>query len=157
MNTDSDANSSTILVFAIVAAFAIPPLVFLIVGLTEGMELIDILRALVDQYSTNRQNLAVLGLVGVLPIALLGLVVWLAGKTKRIRTSRRRLAIGGVMAILAILIWSNFEFWPTFLPHRTYAGFPHGLEFVVGPLIFAPIAMIFGMVVAAFLPERQQR
>ncbi|NNE09207.1 MAG: hypothetical protein HKN20_11655, partial [Gemmatimonadetes bacterium] len=39
----------------------------------------------------------------------------------------------------------NFDFWPAFLPSRVYPGFPHGLEFIIGPGVFAPIGMLLGV------------
>lgn len=137
-------------VVASVIAFVLPSLVFLGVALFEGMGVSGTLAAIVEQYSTPRQNLAVLGLVGVLPVALLGVVLWILRFFKRVQSHRPRLAIGGAMAILLVLTWVNFEFWPTFLPDKTYPGFPHGLEFVIGPLIFAPVAMVIGMLLAVF-------
>tara|TARA_R110002049_G_scaffold54869_10_gene152359 strand:- start:1987 stop:2472 length:486 start_codon:yes stop_codon:yes gene_type:complete len=153
-NTTTGGRASTVLGLAFLGALVIPALVFLLVGLIEGMSANELLGALRAQYVSGKQNLLVLGLVGCLPLALLALVVWILGRIKRISTSRRRFSMGGAFAILLVLLWVNFEYWPTFLPHRTYAGFPHGLEFVIGPFVFAPVAMVFGLLLAAFWPRR---
>ena len=153
-NVTTGGRASTVLGLAVVSALVTPALVFLLVGIVEGMSAGELLNALRAQYVSGKQNLLVLGLVGCLPLVLLALVVWILGRIKRISTSRRRFSIGGALAILLVLLWVNFEYWPTFLPHRTYAGFPHGLEFVIGPLIFAPIAMVAGLLLAAFWPRR---
>lgn len=136
-----------------VAALLIPPLVFAGVGLAEGMGIAGTSSALAEQYSTRRQNLAILGAVGVIPIALLGLLAWVLGKTERFRAKRRNLTLGGGLAILAVIGWVNVSYWPTFLPDKTYAGFPHGLEFVIGPLMFAPVAMLLGMLIGGLVSK----
>lgn len=143
-----------VLLVSIFVAIAIPPLVFAIVAISKGMGIGETATALMEQYFAERRNLAVLSLTGVIPIMLLALVLWVLGRFKRLRAARRDFAVGGSFGVLAVLLWVNAEFWPTFLPERTYAGFPHGIEFVVGPLIFAPIAMVIGMVTARFVSGR---
>jgi uncharacterized membrane-anchored protein len=51
----------------------------------------------------------------------------------------------GLVAILVVLVWINLQFWPLFLPERTYPGFPHGLGFIIGPVFFAPVLMALVM------------
>lgn len=146
-------SATPVILWAILIALLIPPMVFFVVALFAGMGMADATQSLLDQYKSDRQNLAFLGAIGILPILLLALVVWIVGKLKRARVGQQQLAIGGAAGILAVLVWVNFEYWPTFLPNKIYAGFPHGLEFVIGPLIFAPIAMVVGMLIAAFVPR----
>lgn len=146
-------SSVPVLLFGMAGVFAIPPLVFFIVGLTEGMGAATF-GALVEQYSIARQNLFMVSLPGLFPLALLGLAVYLGGRFRG-WTGLRSLAVGGTVAILAVQTWVNVEFWPTYLPARTYPGFPHGLEFVIGPIFFAPLAMLVGMVLAAVLTGRR--
>ncbi len=133
---------------AVLAPLLVPPLLFAVVGLGEGMGLAAAASALVDQYSERRFNLLMAGVLGLLPVGLLGVVLWIHRKLGGAPESRSALAWGGLLPILAVLIWVNFEFWPTYLPDRTFPGFPHGLELVIGPLFFAPVAMVAGMVVA---------
>lgn len=143
-----------ILLLAGLAALLMPPLVFMIVAIAEGMGFGAGFSALIEQYQTQQQNLGMLGALGLIPLLLLSVVVWLLRFVKRLRAKRRRLAAGGAIAILAVLAWVNLQFWPVFLPNQTYPGFPHGLEFVIGAFIFAPIAMVAGMLIAGFTGQR---
>lgn len=129
----------------------IPPAVFAVVGLTKGMGLGGTVEALVAQYGVRRLNLFSVAVLSFLPVLLLALLVWVIGRFTAMRASRRSLTIGGGVAILLVMTWINFEFWPAFLPERVAPGFPHGLEFVIGPLYFAPVAMLVGVGLAAFL------
>lgn len=147
------ARSSPLPVFvaAALALVATPPLVFTAVGLAEGMGLGGTLSAVVAQYGTRRLNLLMVAVLSLLPLALLALLVHLVGRFTSVAASRRALATGGALAIVAVMLWVNAQFWPLFLPERSAPGFPHGLEFVIGPLYFAPVGMVVGMVVAGLL------
>lgn len=129
----------------------IPPVVFSVVGLAKGMGLAGTAGAVVAQYGVRRLNLFSVAILSLLPVLLLALLVWILGRFTSMRASRRSLAVGGGAAILLVMTWINFEFWPAFLPERVAPGFPHGLEFVIGPLYFAPVAMLVGVGLAAFL------
>jgi hypothetical protein len=133
------------------ALLATPPVVFALVGLAEGMGMAGTLGAVVEQYGARRLNLFMVAVLSFLPLLFLALLVFLIGRFTSVNASRRALALGGSVAIVAVMIWVNFEFWPAFLPERSAPGFPHGLEFVIGPLYFAPVAMLAGMVAAGFL------
>ncbi len=133
-----------------------PPMVFVVVGLTKGMGLAGTAEAVVAQYGVRRMNLLSSAIPSFLPLVLLALLVWIIGRFTSIQASRRSLAMGGGAAILIVMVWINFEFWPVFLPERVTPGFPHGLEFVIGPLYFAPVAMLVGMGLAAVL-DRSDR
>lgn len=150
------AGRSTLPVFALaaLALIATPPLVFTAVGVAEGMGLSSTLGAVVAQYGTRRLNLFMVAVLSFLPLALLALLVYLIGRFTSIRASRWALAVGGAVAIVAVMVWINFQFWPAFLPERRAPGFPHGLEFVIGPLYFAPVGMVVGMVAAGLLERR---
>jgi len=137
----------TVLALGALIAMAIPPLVFTAVALFAGLGIGESLSALVAQYSAPRQNLLICGVVGLLPLGLLAALLWLINRLAPGNQHRPALALGGLMPILAVLAWVNLEFWPTFLPSGTYPGFPHGLEFVIGPIFFAPVAMVVGVLV----------
>ena len=130
------------------AALAIPPLIFLWAALADGLGASEALTALVTQYGAERQNLAVLSAVGLAPLALLTIVLLVMRRLRPRDPARPIYAAAGLLPILLVLGWIHSTFWPLFFPGRTYPGFPHGLEFVVGPFIFAPVAMTVGLLVA---------
>ena len=128
-----------------VLALAIPPVVFLGSAVQAGLGLGESLSAMVAQYREPRQNLLVCGALGLFPIGLLTVGLWVIKRLAPAYAYRGALAIGGCVPIMAVLVWVNLDFWPLFLPARTYPGFPHGLGFVIGPLIFAPVGMAIGV------------
>jgi hypothetical protein len=126
----------------------VPPLVFFVVALSSEMSLSESIGALVEQYHSRRQNLLVVGLVACLPLLLLPLILWLHGRAGGMQPMRRILAWSGYLPVWLVTAWVNFEYWSDFLPARTFLGFPHGLEFIIGPLFFAPVGMAACMLVA---------
>ena len=125
----------------------IPPVVFAICALAEGMSTTEMWFALTEQYTAERTNLLVCGLLGLFPILLLLLGLWIYRRSRGTNGVISLMGWCGLIPILLVLVWVNFEYWPSFLPSRTYPGFPHGLEFILGPGFFAPIGMGAGMVV----------
>jgi uncharacterized membrane-anchored protein len=100
---------------------------------------------MLDQYAADRQNLLISAIPGLIPVLLLLAVLWAYrryGKSERIR---RAMGWVGLLAILLVLVWVNLQFWPLFFPSRTSPGFPHGLEFIIGPIFFAPVLMALAM------------
>lgn len=144
-------SAGPVLLLAGVVLLLVPPVVFTGVGLAEGMGLQGTLGAVLAQYGTRRLNLFTVALLSLLPLLLLALVVFLLGRFTAWTASPRSLARGGALAIVAVMVWINLEFWPVFLPERQSPGFPHGLEFVIGPLYFAPVAMLVGVGISAVL------
>lgn len=140
-----------VLFLGALAALAIPSGVFLVVALYSDLGAAEAVAAMVEQMTTRRQNLLVCGALGLFPILLLSLFSWGLSRWSVTRPWRAALAVGGLLPILAVLLWINFDFWPLFLPARTYPGFPHGLGFIIGPAIFAPIAMVIGMVTSGLV------
>ena len=130
------------------ALLLIPPTVFTGVALFSDMSMAETTRALIEQYSGRKQNLLVVGIMGCLPLVLLALALWLHRSFKGSPTMRPVLTWSGYFAIYLVMTWVNIEFWSDFLPGRVYPGFPHGLEFVIGPLYFAPMGMAVCMVLA---------
>ncbi len=144
-------STKSLFALGVVIALAIPPTVFLAVALQAGLTPGETLSALAEQYRASRQNLLIVGLPGLFPIALLAAVCWLVGRFVPRAPPRSALAFGGLLPILAVSLWAHLKFWPLFLPARTYPGFPHGLELIIGPLIFAPILMLGGLLVAGLV------
>ena len=133
----------------------IPCLVFVSAGLCRGMDLATILSALQDQYRADKNNLFVVSLLGLLPLLL---IVFSLGVRKLVRKTwegSSAYAWGGAIPVLGVALFVNLEFWPRYLPARQFLGFPHGLEFVIGPFVFAPIGVVLGFVFVWFL--RRQR
>jgi len=123
----------------------VPTAVFAGCALAAGLSPAETWAATLDQYAADRHNLLIIAVPGFLPILLLLAVLWgyrRYGKSERIR---RAMGWGGLAAILLVLVWVNLQFWPIFLPERTAPGFPHGLEFIIGPVFFAPVVMALAM------------
>jgi len=146
---------SKLLAGAAAAALLIPPLTFCIAGLGGGMAVGEVVAACTEQFFTPRQNLGVAAGLGLFPVMLTALLLWIGHRAGWVWASDLNVAVAALMPVLLVLAWANFEFWPTFLPDRVYPGFPHGLELVLGPLFYAPAAMLIGLVAGAMiLPER---
>lgn len=139
----------------IVIVLGIPSIVFLVTGMVVGMPFAEALGAMLEQYGVDRPNLLVTGVIGLAPLALLGVVLWIHQLAKGKPGTRKYLLWGGFIPIVAVLIWSNQEFWGVYLPERRSPGFPHGLELLIGPIFYAPVAMGFGMVTAWFLGRKK--
>lgn len=142
----SRLNKPLVLVLLVLAT---PAVVFLTVALLSGLPVSDTISALTSQFATRKQNLGVAGLLGLFPLLLMGLILWLRRKffngNPRLTSS---IVLGGFIPLLAVLLWANIEYWTDFLPARVAPGFPHGLELVIGPLIYAPVASLLGMLLA---------
>ncbi len=137
-----------VLMFGALAAVATPPLIFLLVALSSGLGPGAAAEALWLQVLSGKLNLLVCGLLGLVPVCLVAVVLWIAKKRGAEDSLRMALVCGGLIPILSVLIWANLEYWPRFLPSRTYPGFPNGLELVIGPGMFAPIGAAAGMFIA---------
>ncbi len=136
------------------AALVIPPAVFLGSALAADMAVGESIAAMVSQYSTPRQNLLVCSALGLIPLVLLAAVLAVLRRVTPSNRVRPVLALGGLLPILAVIVWVHLDFWQLFLPSRTYPGFPHGLGFVIGPVFFAPAAMAVGMLLAWLVSRR---
>ncbi len=130
---------------SILLPLLIPPVIFSLCALAKGMPAAETLAAVVEQYSARRTNLLLCGLAGLFPIVLLFAVMWLHSRFGGSRETRNVMAWTGLLSVVLVLVWVNLQFWPIFLPHRVYPGFPHGLEFIIGPGLFAPVALLIGM------------
>ncbi len=132
----------------------IPPVVFFVHGVAGGMGAVGTLAALAEQYTMRRNNLAVVSLLGALPLTLLPLVLWLRKRLRSSRTDAAVYALGGALPILAVAVFVNHEYWSRFLPARQFLGFPHGLEFIIGPFVYAPIGILIGLSITWLLRRR---
>jgi len=123
----------------------IPTVVFAGCALAAGLSPVETWAAMLDQYAAKRLNLVVSGLPGFFPLLLLLAVLAAYRRYGRSERIRRMMGWGGRPAVLTVLIWVNLQFWPLFFPGRTFPGFPHGLEFIIGPVFFAPVVMALTM------------
>lgn len=139
----------TVFLPGVLLAFAIPATVFVVCALLADMSLTESLRAAVTQFSAERHPLFGAAILGSMPVLLVTVLGWLLAR--KLAAQRARLiAQAGLFGIALILVWVNVEFWPGYLPGKTFRGFPHGLEFVIGPIFFAPPAMLVAMLAAGF-------
>ena len=116
---------------------AIPPIVFVLAALNSGMSPTDTSGAIIAQYAAPRLNLAVCSGLGLVPLLLLAVALWIRRRLRPSADDPPIYAIGGALPILAVALFVNVEYWTAFLPNRVLLGFPHGLEFIIGPGIFA--------------------
>jgi len=137
-----DPTDRSFLPVAVVAPVVLSVLVFLGSGLATGLNPAESLGALIGQSMGRRYNPLISGALGIVPTLLLLGVLRLLRRFDPTRERARAVSWTGLFVIQAIIVWAALEFWPKFLPDRVYPGFPHGLELVIGPLIFAPVALI---------------
>ncbi|MEO1245263.1 MAG: hypothetical protein AAFX56_06205 [Pseudomonadota bacterium] len=134
----STFRASTVLGAAAVALVLLPALVFVASGLYREMSLPDSLGALAAQYVAGRGNLVLVTLLGLLPLLLIAGCVGLRRWLRKTWNGAAIYALGATVPVVFVIAFSHIEYWPRFLPARASPGFPHGLELVIGPLIFAP-------------------
>lgn len=130
------------------ALIVLPPLLFLGSALYEGMGFAGGSTALAEQYTVERSNLTVITLLGLAPIVLIVLLLGIRRAIRKTWDGSGTYALAGVLPVVAVTIFVHLEYWPSYLPARQFLGFPHGLEFVIGPLIFAPVGILLGFLVA---------
>ena len=134
--------------------FFTAPVLFVMVALGSDMGVGATMDALFEQYAADRVNLLVISLTSLAPMVLLVLIVWIGRRFGKFKTSAGAVALGGSIAILLVTVFVNMEYWPKFLPARAFLGWPHGIEFLLGPAIAAPVAMLFGMLIGGLLVRR---
>lgn len=120
---------------------ATPFIVAFLSQIVIGNSLSEALAGVCGQaFLAPRQNLTVVTVLGLIPFAVLSLVVWLY---LRKRDERRSLFLlcGGLAGILITVTPAHIDFWPTYF-RSGYMGFPHGLEFLIMPFIaLVPMAV----------------
>ena len=136
---------------ALVLALVLPAASFWGVGVAEGLSTGEASEALVAQLGGTRLNPAILGAVNLLPLLLLALVLYIA-RRRGLRGPRHSLLLGlGVAPVLVIELWAQLSYWPLYLPEQEAPGFPHGLELMLGPVVYAPVVMLIAVGVGAAL------
>lgn len=134
---------------AALGVVAIPSAAFAVTALATGLSPAETAAALTEQFSARNPSLLLTGVVGLFPVLLLGLLLWLHARLGGAARQRAVLALAGYAPIAGVLIWANAEYWPDYLPERVQPSFPHGLELVIGPAIIAPAGMLLGLLAAA--------
>lgn len=142
------------LLLGLAGPLLVPPLVFGGVALASGMGTGGAWATLVEQFAAGQRNLFVVSALGLFPVLLLLAVLRLGRRYDPDGAWRRAGGWSALVVILLVLAWANLEFWPLFLPERVYPGFPHGLELVIAPALFAPLAGALALVVAALVVRR---
>ncbi|HNP62364.1 MAG TPA: hypothetical protein PKH39_00435 [Woeseiaceae bacterium] len=142
--TAKQPTTTQVLAFSAVALLIIPVFVFIASGLIRGMDLPAIIPAIGEQYLAEKNNLFIVSILGLLPLLLVGLLLLIRKFIRKTWSGSVAYALGGVIPVLLVAVFVNLEFWPKYLPARQFLGFPHGLEFIIGPFAFAPIGILFG-------------
>ena len=125
----------------------LPPLTFVLCGVAEGMRWSAALAAMTAQFAADaKPNLLATSVLGLLPLAVYGGVLWLIRRLGRRPALTTPIGLSGLASLAAVIVWCNAVAWTSFLPARSMPGWPHGLELVIGPLFFAPPAMHYGSV-----------
>ena len=89
--------------------------------------------------------------LGMAPFLLLTGTLWLyLRKSEPMRAVL--LLIGGVLGLLVVTVPSHLSYWPAHLRGASL-GFPHGLEFVIAPILSVP-AMGIGAAVGWLLSKK---
>ncbi|GJM44734.1 MAG: hypothetical protein DHS20C21_15760 [Gemmatimonadota bacterium] len=145
--------SRRFLLVCLLSPLAIALGVFVVAGLAGGMLPGETWRALAEQSVQRKQNPLLSGVLGFFPILLLLLALRIGRRFDRSGAWSQVAPWAGLLPILLVLLWANLEFWPKFLPSRVYPGFPHGLELLIGPVMYAPVGMIVGLIAARFVPR----
>lgn len=151
----TDPRIRSVLLVGIALALATPVTIFLTTALLKGLSAGAAVSATIEQLGARRLNLLVMGALGVVPFACLGLVLWLYRRFDGGRAFRG-MAVGGGITILATMAWANGTYWRLFLPERVAPMWPHGLELVIGPLFFAPVLCV-GAVGLGWIVDRVTR
>lgn len=137
-----------ILLFGAIGLVLLPVLIFLGAGVGDGVSLGETLSALVTQSGVRRNNFVVATLLGFFPFLLLVICLWIRRRVVKENASLPLYAASGMLPILLITAYPHAVFWPLFFPYMSNPGFPHGLEFIIGPGVFAPIGLAFGLMFA---------
>ena len=130
--------------FLLTALLVLAPVMYLVSYWLTDLPSSAALTALADQYGQDKQNPLIVSILSCAPFLLLALVLGLARWRGALTRTCRHIVLGGGGAILVVMTWAHAQFWPSYLPGVPYPGFPHGLELVIAPLYFAPVAMLVG-------------
>ena len=141
---EADVQIRYVFLLGTLCAVAVPPVVFIATALLSGLSPAETVSATIGQYSTSRLNLLIMGALGAVPFGILSLALVLFRRFGRgLRVER--MAIGGGVFILATMLWAHTTYWRLFLPERVAPMWPHGLELLIGPIFFAPVMALAGL------------
>lgn len=143
-----------VLAISAISLMIIPAVVFVGTALLSGMGISGTVAAVSDQYTAGKVNLLVVSLVGLIPLLLIAILVFVRKLMRKPQDGTVAYTWSGVIPVLVVALFVNLEYWPSYLPARQFLGFPHGLEFVIGPLVFAPVGILIGFL-AVFLIRRR--
>ncbi len=143
--------------FFLIFALVVPSFIYVICALSAGFDAQGAAVALAAQFQSKRQNMLFSTALNVFPVLLLIGLLWLYKKLTGRIEALQSMGWFGFLPIALVLIWTNLEVWPLFLPGRSYPGFPHGLEMIIGPGVFAPIGAVVGMVVGRLFSAKKTR
>lgn len=138
---------SAVLTGSAVLLMIIPLMIFTGSAMAGGMGVVATITALGEQYTAERTNLLIVSLTGLLPLLLIAFLIFVRTRLRKTPEGAAEYALGCCIPVLLIAVFVNLEYWPSYLPERQFLGFPHGLEFVIGPLVFAPIGVAVGFLV----------
>jgi len=142
--------SPRFVILAVATPFLVALLGFLLGGLAAGMGG-GVVTALIEQVGQRRLNPLMAGVLGLAPVLLLLLILWIAPRFLPRLGWGAPAGWAGLAPIAILELWAHWEVWTTYLPTRSMPGFPHGLELVIVPLFFAPVGMTIGLGVALWL------
>lgn len=141
------------LLTALGTPFLIPPVTYLGVALANGLGPGEAVAAMTAQIG-GRPNLIAPAVLALLPLGVyIGLLYLLRRRDPENRWIGQAAWYGLVPGLL-LLVWANVTVWPLYLPGRAFPGFPHGMELVIVPLFFMPVALVVGLVVGSIAARR---
>lgn len=132
-------------VLSLAGPFIVAVAVFGAVGLSSEMGVGGTWTALVEQSLARRHNPLLAGALGLVPVLFLLGILALGPRWLPAVGWGPAAGWSGLAAVALVLGWAHAQFWPLFLPDRVYPGFPHGLELIIAPLVFAPLAAALGV------------
>ncbi|MBT8080446.1 MAG: hypothetical protein KJO31_17840 [Gammaproteobacteria bacterium] len=150
----SGRSTNQVLLGSAILTLILPTLVFIGSALYRDMGFSAAFTALGEQYASERSNLFVVSMLGLAPLLVTGILLSLRRLIRKTWQGSVEYAWGGIIPTLVVTSFVNLEYWPSYLPARQFLGFPHGLEFVIGPLIIAPVGVIAGFAIAWMLRKR---
>ena len=138
-------------VILVCTLFLVPATAYLLTYTVSDAHTGDAFASLIAQYQQSKRNPILTALLALFPFLLLALGLFIAKKRGVNEPRRSAICLGGGLAIAGVMLWANLIYWPNFLPDVPYPGFPHGLELVIAPLFFAPVAMLIGILLGRLL------
>ena len=153
MTTDCPGTSlsSRYWLLGLLLVLVTPALSMAVSGLVEGMGLVSVVRVVGEQFFIGRGNLGMISVLGLVPFLLLAALIWILDRLFYIECSKKTMFLTALFVMVVIIFWSSMDYWRTYLPDRKFMSWPHGLELVIGPLFFAPVGMVLGVLAGWFI------